>query len=307
MPDSLYQNIKFVDPVAATAYEAPAGFVADTTINTVIVDSIAVDTVSGRIPHFIPVEKADSLRVEALMDSISAKAIPEIPVGSEEGIAPIGLPPSATYGSGLTALLMGTLVVAAINAGGIGRTLKSYRHELWSVRRRHNVFDDEHSASLPMAILLALVFVVFGGVVLYNLPGYPPSPSFAGATASMALLAVYYIFRYVAYRLVGFAFAGKTGAVRWINGFMATQAYAGLLLIVPALLLVVRPEWRDILVTISLSIYGVADILFIAKGFRIFYTKIQSLLYFILYLCTLEIIPMLVIYRLSAYLWAYTA
>lgn len=307
MPDSLYQHINIVEPSPAASYEAPAGFVADTTINTVIVDSIARDTVSGRIPHFIPVECADSLRIEAMIDSVSVtQTMPSLPVGSEEGIAPMGLPPVSS-GSGLTALLTGTLVVAAINAAGIGRTLKSYRHELWSVRRRHNVFDDEHSASVPMAVLLALVFVVFGGIVLYNLPGYPPAPSFAGATASMALLACYYLFRYVAYRLVGFTFAGKTGAVRWINGFMATQAFAGLFLIVPALLLVVRPEWRDILVTISLTIYGAANILFIAKGFRIFYTKIQSLLYFILYLCTLEIIPMLAIYRLCVYLWAFTA
>ncbi|MDE6655263.1 MAG: DUF4271 domain-containing protein [Muribaculaceae bacterium] len=36
--------------------------------------------------------------------------------------------------------------------------------------------------------------------------------------------------------------------------------------------------------------------MFIIKGFRIFYHKIWSLLYFILYLCTLEIVPLIILY-----------
>ncbi|MDE6196748.1 MAG: DUF4271 domain-containing protein, partial [Muribaculaceae bacterium] len=143
--------------------------------------------------------------------------------------------------------------------------------------------------------------------VLYNVPGYPPSPSFYGASAFMALMAAWYGFRYVAYRLVAFAFAGRESGRRWINGFMATQAYSGLLMIAPAFLLLYRPGWHDTLITISLSVYSAANLLFIAKGFRIFYRNFQSLLYFILYLCTLEIIPMFAIYRLSVYLWALTS
>ena len=59
--------------------------------NTVIVDSIGADTVHGRIPHFIPVDKADSLRVEAYADSLEAySALPEVPQGSREGVARSG-------------------------------------------------------------------------------------------------------------------------------------------------------------------------------------------------------------------------
>lgn len=303
-PDSIHTDTvaaaPAVPPPPAESYDLPADFSqADYGgLNTVIIDSIGRDTVSGRIPHFIPVAEADSLRIEAVFDSVSTHMeVAPPPSGLSEGIAPYALAPTYTNSTPLTALLMGTLVLGAINAGGIARALKSYRHEIIGVRRRPNVFDDERNVSTPMAIILALIFVVFGGIVLYNLPGLPPSPGFTGAAAQMGLLGAYYLFEYFAYQTVGYAFGSKEGRRQWVNGFMATQAYAGLFMVIPAFLLVVEPAWHDLLVIISLSIYGAARLLFIIKGFRIFYSNFRSLLYFILYLCTLEIVPPVIIYR----------
>lgn len=218
------------------------------------------------------------------------------------GIEPIELTLSYVNSTALAALLMGVIVVSALNAGIVGRALKAYRAELWSVRRRPNVFDDQQTASLPGAILLALIFIVYGGLVLYNMNGVPASPTFVGAIASMGLLAAYYLFQRCAYWLVGFSFAATEGRKRWLGGFSATQSFIGLALIPPALLLVFCPKWSDILIIVSLSVYFIGRMLFIIKGFRIFYQKIWSLLYFILYLCTLEILPVLIICRLSAVL-----
>lgn len=277
-------------------------------ISTVLVDSIAGDTVTGRLPHFIPVEKADSMRVEALIDSMRQETVIEAPPsGLAEGLPPLAKGVGAGAGGALTGLLAATLVLAALNASSLLRTLKHYRQELWSVRKRNNAFDDESSATGPASALLAIVFVIFGGIVLYYLPGLPPSPSFAGAAAAMTLLGGFYIFRYCAYSLVGYAFANDDSRRRWIAGYMAVQAYTGLFLIIPALLLVYMPEWRHELISISLTIYLAGRILFIIKGFRIFYRNFRSLLYFILYLCTLEIIPLLALYALCTYLWSFTA
>lgn len=293
----------YADSVAAAAIDSlgvwrPA---------TVIIDSIAADTVAGRIPHFVPIEVADSMRVQAMIDSIETHvvAIPE--AGSAIGNAPQAMPPGYCHSTPLTALMMGMLIVAGINAAGIGRALKSYTHELWSVRRRHNAFDDEHTAPRAMAILLGLVFVVFAGVALYNLPGIPPVPSFGGATAAMALTGLYFLFQYTAYSVLAYTFADADSGRRWVRGYLATQAYAGLFLVVPALLLVYMPQWHDALVSASVIIYCGFHIIFIIKGLRIFYRNLTSIFYFILYLCGLEIIPALVLERLCMYLWAYTA
>lgn len=278
-------------------------------INTVIIDSIAADTVSGRIPHFIPVEKADSMREAFRADSIAAaqSETVEPPSGIRDGIAPAPLTPSDSNSTPISALLMGTLVLLGLNGPAIRQALRSYSHELIGVRRRRNVFDNERTVSLPVAVLLALNLIVFGGIVLYNIPGTPPSPCIGASALSMTVAAVYYFFRYTAYQIVGYTFASPEGKRQWVDGFLASEAYEGLLLIVPALLLVFMPQWHHALITISLSIIAVARILFIAKGVRIFYVNLRSLLYFILYLCTIEIIPLLALYGICVRMQAVSA
>lgn len=295
---------------APESYALPANFAqADRpAINTVLIDSIARDTVSGRIPHFIPVNQADSLRVEALIDSLARKTIlEEPPSGLSEGLAPEAHATILNGKGGLTALLAATIVVAAMSAPALKRSLKGYWHELWSSRKRPNVFDEGSTSNGPAAVLLALVFIIFGGLVLYFIPGMPPSPSFAGAAAAMSLMAAYYIFQLCAYNLVGYAFASGEGRRQWLTAFMAAEAYTGIALIIPALLLVYVPQYRTPLIITSLSIFFALRLLFICKGLRIFYRNFRSLLYFILYLCTLEIIPLLALYSSCVFLWSYTA
>ena len=56
--------VRFYRPVFTGYGPLRDNSVTNGTVNTVIIDSIAADTVSGRIPHFIPAEKADSMRLE---------------------------------------------------------------------------------------------------------------------------------------------------------------------------------------------------------------------------------------------------
>lgn len=300
MPDSIDTlHYVYATPPEPASFDAPEGFVENESLSAVIVDSIAGDTVSGRVPHFIPVDEADSLRAEAFAESMPAIEVLPPPSGIREGLAPTALAPGYVHSTPLVAIMIGILVALGLNASGIERALKSYKSELWSIRRRPNVFDDERTVRLPMAVLLALVFVIFGGIVLYNMPVVPPAPSFTGVLASMGLVGAYCLFQRTAYSLVGYTFATHDEKMRWLGGYDATQAFAGIGMVVPAMLMVFMPEWHAILLNLSVSIYGVLHLIFIVKGVRIFYHKIGSLLYFILYLCTLEIIPLLVLYRLS--------
>ncbi|MDE6061420.1 MAG: DUF4271 domain-containing protein, partial [Duncaniella sp.] len=50
-------------------------------------------------------------------------------------------------------------------------------------------------------------------------------------------------------------------------------------------------------VTIAIICYVLVRLIFIFKGFRLFYDNFGSLLYFILYLCTLEIVPPVLLWR----------
>ena len=87
--------------------------------------------------------------------------------------------------------------------------------------------------------------------------------------------------------------------MQWIKGFNASQSFLGLVLIVPTLLILFNPGMSVLLLSISVALYATARVIFISKGFRIFYDNYSSLVYFILYLCTLEIIPPVLIYRMA--------
>lgn len=289
LPDALS-----LEPPSTYARPDSLGF------TTVLFDSVAADTLPG-IPHFVPIAVRDSLIEQARLDSIAAHPTLR-PSIADVGMTPAHLSPNYINSGPLAALMTGVLVVAALCAPGLKRTLKSYRQSLWSVRGRRNAFDESSNTSAPMVALLALIFVIFGGVMLYNLPGLPRPSSFGGACMAMSLLGGYYIFQLCAYTLTGYAFASRGGCRKWLAGFAATQAYAGLALILPAFLLVAVPQWHNWLIILGLTIYFAARAIFIIRGCRIFYRNFSSILYFILYLCSLEIIPPAGIYLLLKYM-----
>ena len=97
-------------------------------------------------------------------------------------------------------------------------------------------------------------------------------------------------------------FSLPDGRRQWLRGFNASQSLAGLALIIPALLTIFYPDAARPTLIVAGCIYFLARVIFIAKGFRIFFTRITSLVYFILYLCTLEIIPVILVYQAAMFL-----
>lgn len=106
---------------------------------------------------------------------------------------------------------------------------------------------------------------------------------------------LYYLFQLCAYNAVGYAFTDNEHRRAWIRAFNASQGLLGFALMPAAIVTVFYPVAAMAALWVALALYVVARFLFIVKGFRIFYENFGSLLYFILYLCTLEIIPPLII------------
>ena len=116
----------------------------------------------------------------------------------------------------------------------------------------------------------------------------------------VALCGAFYLLQIITYWCVGYAFTTSSGRKMWLRGFYAVQTFLGFGLAIPALVTVFYPDAARLAVTIGAILYIFSRIVFISKGFRIFYQNYWSLLYFILYLCTLEITPLVIIYRTAA-------
>lgn len=197
--------------------------------------------------------------------------------------------------SGLMTALVAMFVLIALNARHCYRLFGSVGADLLNVRRRVNAFD-EHTAdeSRTVALLVMMLCLCEGILVTGALFGDAVRTTVLPAVMG-GLMGVFYLFQLAAYGVVGYVFTDKTGAASWLKGFNASQTLLGLTLLIPTFILIFYPSTGTVVLSIAVIFYFFARIAFIYKGFKVFYHKIPSLLYFILYLCALEIIPVLLV------------
>lgn len=204
------------------------------------------------------------------------------------------------YDSGVMALLLAVVLVIMANFRHYSTFLKTFAQDLWSVRNRGNIFDDRTvSETRIMASLVLLVCVCEGILAFCMLNAASPGaqPVFPAICAGVGVAAGYYVWQLAAYTVTGYAFASKAARRQWVKGFNASQALLGLALVIPAVVAMFNPAMAPAMALTGVALYLVARIIFICKGFRLFYDNFLSLSYFILYLCTLEIAPLFLLYK----------
>lgn len=240
----------------------------------------------------------------AATDTVAAAAVPDWHLG----MAPEPRPMQPGNRSGFLILIALMFVVMTFNFRHFSRVLRQYGKEVWTLRRgRENVFDDHPGADTRVLVLLLMQCVACTGILLCagvcRLDLHSPESMTGELVGAMiGLCAVWYLLQLAAYSVVGYTFATRSGRREWLRGFNSSQALLGLGMVLPAVLAVFYPPLTLAAACAAAVLYLAARILFIIKGFRIFFDNFGSLLYFILYLCTLEIIPVICIYECSLYL-----
>ncbi len=244
-------------------------------------------------------DEAPSMESEKMMCTLGR-------VPYTEGIAPVERPLLPGYDSGVMCLLIGTFMLLTINYRHYTTFIKNFTHDLWDVRRkRDNLFGDRTVNEMSIIASLVTLMCVCEGIMLYSFMmyrGMTISDTFITIGIMTLLCGGYYLWQAAAYSTAGYIFADQASASLWIKGFNASQSLLGLSLIIPSLIVLFYPAATELMLIISLLLYVTARIIFISKGFRIFYTNFYSLVYFILYLCTLEIVPLILLYKASIFL-----
>ena len=221
-----------------------------------------------------------------------------------------GLPPEPRamlpgYDSGVMCLLVAALVVLATNFRHCSTYLKNLSDNLWSVKDHDNAFSHTHTFSETRIVFsLALIVCVMEGIMVYSLmPSMVSQTWSAGAGVAIATVvaAFYYVAQLCAYTSVGYIFASPRARSQWLKGFNASQSLLAIFLTIPALWVLFNPGAAVHMAVIGGVMYLMVRVMFIYKGFRIFYINSFSLVYFILYLCTLEIAPVLMFVKLARY------
>ena len=193
--------------------------------------------------------------------------------------------------------------IMAFKYSHLRRVVLKYGEDLLNSRHgRGNVFDERSTGDVRILIFLVLQSVVCCGILLSEgivriIYSNPALLTIGNVAATIGIVSLCYICQLAAYWLVAYAFTSEEGRMEWIRGFNASQGLLGLTMFIPAALIVFYPEYSKVFILLGIILYLLAKMTFIFKGFAIFYKKISSLLYFILYLCTLEIIPLILVYN----------
>ena len=239
----------------------------------------------------------------ASIDTLAVMEVPTAGTAQPFSRSPLHDTPS------MALLLAGLLAVALSYHTGY-KYIGNLMHYMFSTRRRGNLFEDHtlHETTMLTA-LMANTCIVEGFFIYAAIQHFCPSlaPALKGNTflhiALFTALAVGFTFaQWLVFKVLGYTFTDKVGARLWVEGFKATQSLVGLLLLPVLVLLLLYPAHTKLLLTIAASLYLVARLIFIVKGFRIFYSNLPSIVYFLLYLCAVEIVPLAVMAGLTVWL-----
>lgn len=195
-----------------------------------------------------------------------------------------------------TSLVIGALLlifcIVAFRFRSNARYFGSLLRDLTVVRLRQNAFDDTVRET-SFLVLLNLLEISCAGVLLaYGIDPGEVTPVRIAACAGICGL--YALGMWMAYSVVGNVFSDGVHTRMWVRGYGASQGLLSLLLLPLALLCICYPADARMCVMIGLGCFILAKMVFLWKGFRIFFTQISSWVLFLYYLCSLEIVPLLI-------------
>jgi hypothetical protein len=200
--------------------------------------------------------------------------------------------------TGSVGLVLLVFFFLAISFRGGYKYITEISQHLFSVRKRQNAFEiHTMSETMLMIALIANTCIMSG--ILFNLgidylhPEMDLSQHVFKSVGSLTLLcSAFFTIQMLLFYVLGYVFAHDREDTRlWLDGFKSSQAILGLILSPLTFVSLIYPASTPIMLSIAVFAYFSARIVFICKGFRIFFNNFSSYVYFILYLCTIEIVP----------------
>ena len=236
---------------------------------------------------------------DSALGSIDTLAVMEVPAGGEA--LPFSRSPLHDTPS-MALLIAGLLAVTLCYHTGY-KYIENFFHYMFSTRRRENMFEDHTvNETSIQAALVANTCITEGFLIYFAMQLLVPSMAgalqasvFPHILASCGIAAGFYIVQWMVYKVLGYTFSDKVGAKLWLDGFKASQSLLGLLLLPVLVLVMLYPGSGKLLLFVGIALYLVARLIFIYKGFRIFYGNLTTILYFLLYLCAVEIVPLVIL------------
>lgn len=237
-------------------------------------------------------------------DSISQNSVTEEISISHIGMA--GEPiPYKLYSDGniIAALAIGFLLIVI--------ALQNENKSIWKLFKncivtpgRSNLFDNSNNQSYIFpTLLLCITTTLMCGLLTYHYQSYS-SPDFFNTANHMLMLATYVslfllliLAKWILYTIIDWIFFDKEKKRLWHKAFFNIISSIGLVLFVAAIYIIFLDSEFHISSIIILIIIVLSKILLFYNCIKYFFNSFYGSLHLILYFCTLEIIPDLVLWK----------
>ncbi len=234
----------------------------------------------------------DSLQTDSLaIDSLKMIITP--PSGME-GIIHPSTPGNETWVFIVIGVLFLFLVTGIIqSAGTLAQNFKSF----FSRKDPVNLIVNPTVNFAQFQLFITLFTVCVFALTTYEYAFQPQSQfQFVRFAIFCGLFVGYYALKHILFEFVGNTFFDIKITRSYKNMYFSMLNVVAILFFPIVILYTYQPlSWRQPLIFAALGIVCIFYIVLIIKLFQIFYTKPLALFYIFLYLCTLEILPVLIL------------
>ena len=168
------------------------------------------------------------------------------------------------------------------------------------------LFKEANSGSKRVSSFLNLIFVLNLSIFIYLFTGYLsvnlPLTDFKLIVTLIFSITIIYSIKYLVVKTVGFVFSSDTIAAEYISNIWLYNKLLGISLF-PIIITLpyINPSMKMPLAYIGITVVFIFFIFRIIRSFQIVFKIKLSIIYWILYLCTLEILPVFVLSKIVTF------
>ncbi len=215
-----------------------------------------------------------------------------------------GIPITTFNSDWMVGILLFTIVLMAIVRFSFSKYLHKVLDSILNYQTASNLLSEKNMRNLRGSIFLNFLFFVNLALFLVQYAVYilslnQESNNFIFFLYSFLILIIVYSGKAILIRLIGYIFGAKKESKEYLHTVFIYNKNLGIFLL-PIIISVpfIALYATSILLNIGLSITLIFYIFRLFRGFKILFRQHVSIFYMILYLCALEILPLLMIYKL---------
>ncbi|MCD8292555.1 MAG: DUF4271 domain-containing protein, partial [Prevotellaceae bacterium] len=215
------------------------------------------------------------------------------------GLEGIPMPYTPRMDNGITAILIGCFFLSAYILSRSRKFLQQLAKDFLLHRERPSIFTTSSASDLRYLLLLLLQTCVLCGIYFFDC-SIDKYPRLLHQSTPFILLSLYtgacllYLFvKWLLYTFLGWIFFDRSVVSQWLESYSTLLYYLGFALFPLVLLIVYFNLSLQIVLVVGLILVLLFKILVFYKWIKLFCNNLHGILLLIVYFCSVEIIPCL--------------